>query len=86
MGKSEYHQRIGRKIEVLVICVNYGDFLKITLPRNKKQIEDITVITSFDDKETIDICNQNDVDYILTDEFYRCNFPFVKSAGLCCSF
>ena len=81
MGKSECHQRIGRKIEALVICVNYGDFLKITLPRNKKQIEDITVITDFNDKETIDICNQNDVDYILTDEFFRCSFPFVKSAG-----
>ena len=81
MGKTEYHQRIGRKIEVLVICVNYGDFLKITLPRNKKQIEDITVITSFNDKETIDICNQNDVDYILTDELFRNMSNCVKGAG-----
>lgn len=86
MGKSEFHQRIGRKIEALVICVNYGDFLKITLPRNKKQIEDITVITDFNDKETIAICNQNDVDYILTDEFYRCGFSFVKSAGYTVAF
>ena len=26
MGKTEFHQRIGRKIEALVICVNYGIF------------------------------------------------------------
>lgn len=86
MGNSEYHQKIGHKVEVLIVCVNYSDFLKITLPKNKKQMQNITVITDFNDKETVNICNENDVDYILTDEFYRYNFPFIKSAGYTVAF
>ena len=49
-------------------------------------MQNITVITDFNDKETVNICNENDVDYILTDEFYRYNFPFIKSAGYTVAF
>jgi hypothetical protein len=55
----------------LITCVNYSDFLKITLPENKKIINNILVLTNKKDKKTIQVCKDNDVNYIATDIFFQ---------------
>ena len=59
------------KIEAVIICINYADFLKITLPANKKQLDRIVVVTDKKDEETLSVCLENDVECIQTDIFYR---------------
>ena len=58
-------------ISCFIVCVNYSDFLKITLPINCQYINDINIITDFDDKKTEEICKKYNVNVIKTDSFYR---------------
>lgn len=54
-------------INAIIISVNYADYLKYTLPITKKYINEIVVVTIEDDKETIAVCEENDVTCIATD-------------------
>ena len=58
-------------ITCIITCVNYSDFLKITLPKNKEIINDILVLTSPTDFKTINFCKKQNVNYIATDIFYQ---------------
>ncbi len=57
------------KIITIMVCVNFGDFLKITYPFNKKILKDeIIIVTASFDKETIEYCEENGITYLLYDE------------------
>jgi glycosyltransferase involved in cell wall biosynthesis len=53
------------------VCVNYDDFLDITLPINKKHFDKIHVVTHPDDDKTIEVCERHEVDYITTTRMYE---------------
>ena len=53
------------------VCVNYADFLKITLPLSKNQFDKIIVVTAPHDKKTIKVCNNNNVECVITDRMYE---------------
>lgn len=59
------------KLEAVIVCVNYSDFLRVTLPQNKKHFDKIVVVTDKNDQETVQVCLENNVSYIQTDDFYR---------------
>ena len=44
------------KIDVIIVSVDYNDFLPITLENNTKIFENITVVTSINDTECQKIC------------------------------
>lgn len=46
-----------RKLDVIIVCVNYSHVLKHTLEYNLKVFKNITVITHPEDRLTIHICN-----------------------------
>jgi hypothetical protein len=58
------------KLEAVVICINYADFLSITLPNNKSFFDKIVVVTDTQDTETARVCEFNNVECIKTDVFY----------------
>ena len=60
-------------VTCIIICVNYSDFLKVTLPINKTIIKNILIVTTPNDKDTIHICKQNNINYITTNIFYDTN-------------
>jgi len=70
------------KLEIITCSVNYSDFLSITLPRNKKLVDNVIVVTSMDDKNTEDICEENHVTYIKTNVFYLDGAVFNRGAAL----
>lgn len=76
------------KVNCIITCVNYSDFLSITLPENIKTINNILVLTVPNDIKTINICKKYNVNYIATDIFYQKqkNTNILKSIirKLCC--
>jgi hypothetical protein len=59
------------KLEAVIVCINYSDFLEVTLSANKKFFDRIVVVTSIEDTETEKVCKSNDVLCIKTDSFYK---------------
>jgi len=39
-------------LEGLIVCINFGDFLATTLPRNRRHFNKLTIVTSPEDKRT----------------------------------
>jgi len=60
------------KIEMVVVCVNYGDVLQHTLKQNSKSFDNIAVVTSFEDLETVKICEEySNVRCVQTSRMYE---------------
>jgi FkbM family methyltransferase len=77
---------MNRKIEAIIVCKNYSDYLKITLPLNKKHFDNIVIVTSADDVGTQDLCQKHNVNYIIYNDFNKNNAKFnfggARSYGL----
>ena len=59
------------RLEAIVVCVNYSDFLEHTLPENMKYFDRVVVVTSPEDRATQALCNRLGVDFIETTVFYE---------------
>lgn len=62
---------------ILLVCVNYADFLEVTLPETLKISRPI-VVTTPDDKETISLCFKHKVQTILSTRCYEGGAKFNK--------
>lgn len=58
------------RIQTAITCVNYDDFLGLTLPHNLAHLESITVVTSPYDVATIQLAKQLGVQLFITDAFH----------------
>jgi Glycosyl transferase family 2 len=75
--KSEYCL-----LECVIICVDYSDFLEITLEHNVHHFDRIVVVTSHTDKNTQDVCRKFSIDCVCTDVFYEGGNTFSKGLGI----
>lgn len=69
-------------LEAITVCVNYGDFLVQTLPRNKYLFDHYVIITDSKDYFTKKICDTYNVRCIQTDVFYENGDSFNKGKGI----
>lgn len=69
-------------LECIMICINYSDFLKHTLPLNKKHFNKIVVVTTVDDIDTQKICSINNVNICYTNRVYENGAKFNKGKAL----
>lgn len=46
------------KLEAVTVCINYSDFLRYTLPNNRRFFDKYVVVTSTEDKETQKLCKE----------------------------
>jgi hypothetical protein len=67
---------MNRKIELITVCKKYSDFLKITLPINKKYFDNVLVITDQEDIETQELCKKENVNFVIYDGFNKMNAKF----------
>lgn len=67
--------------DILIACVDYSDFLRITLPEAVKY-GDVTVATSPEDITTIELCQKHGANCVITDAWYKDDMPFSKGAGM----
>jgi hypothetical protein len=70
------------KVEAVVVCDKYHDFLVHTLPQNKFVFDRIVVVTSYEDKETRRVCEVHHVECLLTDRLESRKGVFKKGAGI----
>lgn len=66
----------------ILVCVDYWDYLALTLPYNRHHFEQFIVVTSQGDTKTQEIAADYDCQCITTGAFYRHNAEFNKFAGL----
>ncbi len=69
-------------MNAVVICVAYSDFLRWTLPVNRKHFSRIVVVTDLSDDATVEVALANDVDVIRTSVFTDSGATFAKYAGI----
>ena len=70
------------KLECVVVCVDYSDFLNWTLPFNRQLFDKMIVVTAPHDTRTQQICEKWYVECLVTDVFYEDNAPFNKAKGI----
>lgn len=70
------------KIEGVIVCINYSDFLKVTLPTNRHMFDKLVVVTDTKDVETHKTCEFYNVHCIKTDAFYRDGLVPNKALGI----
>jgi len=70
------------KINSITCCVDFDDFLAITLPRNIRHFENTLVVTSIRDHKTQELVQQLGCQHHATDAFYRRGAAFNKGAAM----
>jgi len=70
------------KISVIIVSVNYNDYLLLSLSNNIKYFEDITVVTSADDLMCQKICDKFGVKCVVTDRMYENGATFNKGKAI----
>jgi hypothetical protein len=72
-----------KKLEAVIISVDYSDILKITLTENHHIFDNIIVVTTPKDKKTQNLCKKyENCTVILTDAFYEDGCKFNKGKGI----
>lgn len=67
----------------IVVCVNYDDLLRITLPLNMRHLTECLVVSAPGDKRTASIVAATpSANLYVTDAFYRKGAKFNKGAAL----
>lgn len=66
------------KIEAVVVCVDYSDFLEATLPSNLNHIDRLVVVTHPRDQKTQDLCRKFGVDVYPTEVMHEEGDKFNK--------
>ncbi len=70
------------RIEAIITCANYGDYLRETLPMNLTHFDRVLVITTPGDVETQELCRKLSVPYYATNIFYKDGDRFNKARGI----
>lgn len=68
--------------EAVTVCVNYADFLAETLPWNMQQFDKLVVVTSYEDKETQELCRRLSVECRPTDVMHFDGDRFNKGRAI----
>ena len=71
-----------KKLDVIIVSVNYNDYLLVSLSHNIKIFENITVVTSSDDLMCQKICEKFGVNCIITDVMYENGAKFNKGKAI----
>jgi len=66
-----------RKVQAVLVCVGYSDFLSETLFRNVKEVDRLVVVTSSHDKPTQEMAQKHGATLVVSDRFQEAG-PFNK--------
>ena len=69
-------------MKAIITCVNYDDFLKVTLPAALPHFDEVIVLTSPKDRKTMEVCHRNGIDAIPTTAWYEKGNPFNKGRAV----
>ena len=69
-------------IEGLLVCINFGDFLASTLPRNRPNFDHLVIVTSPEDKRTRLLARKYDCQIVYTTRHEQPNNKFNKAKAI----
>jgi len=70
-------------MKAIIVCVDYWDYLKVTLPWNKEHFSRIVVVTSHEDRRTQQVVKAiGSAECWVTNAFYRDGHPFNKGRAI----
>lgn len=70
------------RIEAVIICKDYSDFLEHTLPENLQHLDRAVVVTHPHDHATKNLCNRLSVDFIETEVMHQDGDKFNKGRAI----
>lgn len=70
------------RLEAVIVCKDYGDYLAHTLPENLQHFDECIVVTHPDDWETKNVCAKNSVECIVTTDFHKFGHRFNKGRAI----
>lgn len=70
------------RLEAVIVCKDYSDFLRETLPLNLPHFDDVCVVTHPDDKATKTVCNHLSVECVTTTDFTKFGNSFNKGRAI----
>ena len=70
------------RLEAVVVCVDYADYLEETLPHLLPHVDDLVVVTTPEDGRTHRACKRYGVRHLPTRCFYRDGERFNKARGI----
>lgn len=70
------------RLEAVVVCLNYADFLAESLPMNLSHIDRLVVVTGHEDHATREVCRKWSVECVLTDVFTEKGETFNKGSAI----
>ena len=77
-GRRPYDNRV----EAIVVCWNYSDFLAETLPWNVAHVDRLVVVTDHSDSATKAVCQKWSVECVVTDAFHEKGEDFNKGSAI----
>jgi hypothetical protein len=69
-------------LEGITICVDYADYLEHTLPYIKNHFDKFVVVTTEKDLATQKVCDDNGIEFVITNRLYEDDAKFNKGKGL----
>lgn len=70
------------RLEAVIVCKDYSDFLEETLPRNLQHLDHVVVVTHPDDKRTISLCKKHGIGLVKTEVMHHGGAPFNKGRAI----
>lgn len=70
------------KIEAVIVCKDYSDFLENTLPENMKYVDRLIVVTHPSDGKTQALCSKYSVDCVVTEVMHEDGDKFNKGRAI----
>lgn len=70
------------KIEAVIVCKDYADFLEETLPENLPHLDRLVIVTHPNDHRTRALCAKFTVDCVLTEVFHEDGDVFNKGRAI----
>jgi len=68
-----------KKLESVIVCVGYADFLHWTLPLNVKQFDKVVIVTSSTDADTQAVAKKNGACLVISDSYKENGASFNKA-------
>jgi len=76
------HPQYDNRLEAVIVCRDYSDFLAETLPYNLPHLDRVVVVTQHDDIATKEVCRKWSVECVVTDVFNEWGSTFSKGGAI----
>ena len=70
------------KLEAVIVCVDYSDFLEHTLPETLQHVDRLVVVTGHNDQGTRALCSKFSVDCVISDIMHEDGEVFNKGKAI----